>query len=69
MRLTYQDGVFYCSFTDDEYDRMEKHKPLVLDNGSIKVLHDDMTDVLTSVFKESMQKIAELQSQNNTSKK
>tara|TARA_R110000803_G_scaffold24702_3_gene59329 strand:- start:94 stop:303 length:210 start_codon:yes stop_codon:yes gene_type:complete len=69
MRLTYQDGRFYCTFTDDEYDRMEKHEPLVLDNGSIKVLHDDMTDVLTSVFKESMQKIAELQSQKNTSKK
>tara|TARA_R100001377_G_C3187405_1_gene109125 strand:+ start:26 stop:235 length:210 start_codon:yes stop_codon:yes gene_type:complete len=69
MRLTYQDGVFYCSFTDDEYNSMEKHKPLVLDNGSIKVLHDDMTDVLTSVFKESMHKIAELQSQISSGKK
>ena len=51
MRLSYQDGKFYCTFTDDEYDKIEKHKPLVLDNGYIKVLHEDMTNVFTSVWK------------------
>jgi|TARA_R110000796_G_scaffold207343_1_gene323651 hypothetical protein len=69
MRLSYQDGKFYCTFTDDEYDKIEKHKPLVLDNGYIKVLHEDMANVFTSVWKESMQKIAQLRLQMSKGKK
>jgi len=69
MRLSYQDGKFYCTFTDDEYDKIEKHKPLALDNGYIKVLHEDMANVFTSVWKESMQKIAQLRLQMSKGKK
>tara|TARA_R110000822_G_scaffold14928_1_gene52024 strand:- start:485 stop:694 length:210 start_codon:yes stop_codon:yes gene_type:complete len=69
MRLSYQDGKFYCTFTDDEYDKIEKHKPLVLDNGYIKVLHEDMANVFTSVWKEFMQKIAQLRLQMSKGKK
>ena len=69
MRLSYQDGKFYCTFTDDEYNKIEKHKPLVLDNGYIKVLHEDMANVFTSVWKESMQKIAQLRLQMSKGKK
>lgn len=69
MRLSYQDGKFYCTFTDDEYDKIQKHKPLVLDNGYIKVLHEDMANVFTSVWKESMQKIAQLRLQMSKGKK
>ena len=48
MRLSYQDGKFYCTFTDDEYDKIEKHKPLVLDNG---VYNLGMMNFIKKLFK------------------
>jgi len=67
MRLSYQDGKFYCTFTDDEHDKMEKHKPLELNLGLIKVLHDDISLVSSQQWKYAF--YADKKSQKNKSKK
>jgi|TARA_R100000781_G_C4055648_1_gene119276 hypothetical protein len=69
MRLVYQNKKLYCSFTGDEFDRMERGKPLLLDHGYIKVLHNDVVDISTSAWRDDVEKIAELESKKNKGKK
>jgi hypothetical protein len=48
---------------------MERGKPLLLDHGYIKVLHNDVVDISTSAWRDDVEKIAELESKKNKGKK
>lgn len=54
MRITYQNGRLYISLTKNETKDVQENlgKPCEIDIGNIKVLHEDINEVVKQRLKE-----------------
>ena len=54
MRITYQNGKLYVSLTKNEIKDVQENlgKPCEIDIGNIKVLHEDINEVVKQRLKE-----------------
>ena len=54
MRITYQNGKLYVSLTKSEIKDVQENlgKPCEIDIGNIKVLHEDINEVVKQRVKE-----------------
>jgi hypothetical protein len=54
MRITYQNGRLYISLTKNEVKDVQENlgKPCEIDIGNIKVLHEDINEVVKQRLKE-----------------
>jgi hypothetical protein len=57
MRIMYQDGKLLVSLSDDEVDKFHKnkHTPVELPIGFLKVLHEDITHAMQKAWREKVE--------------
>jgi hypothetical protein len=57
MRIMYQDGKLLVSLSDDEVDKFHKnkHTPVELPIGFLKVLHEDITHAMQKAWRERVE--------------
>ena len=57
MRIMYQDGKLLVSLSDDEVDKFykNKHTPVELPIGFLKVLHEDITHAMQKAWREKVE--------------
>ena len=55
MRIIYDNGKLLVSLTDDEADLFykNKHKPIDIGLGSLKVLHEDINNAMSQAWKKN----------------
>ena len=51
MRVVFQDGIIYASYTDEEVDNIGKHKHALIEMTpqELRILHDDVTIELSTI--------------------
>tara|TARA_R110000822_G_scaffold149663_1_gene288744 strand:+ start:793 stop:999 length:207 start_codon:yes stop_codon:yes gene_type:complete len=56
MRIIYDNGKLLVSLTDDEADLFykNKHKPIDIGLGSLKVLHEDINNAMSQAWKDNI---------------
>ena len=49
MRVVFQDGIIYASYTDKEVENIAEHKHALVEMTpqELRLLHDDVTSVVT----------------------
>ena len=54
MRVVFQDGIIYASYTDKEVDNIAKHKHALVEMTpqELRLLHDDVTSVVTDYWRQ-----------------
>tara|TARA_R110000822_G_scaffold188937_1_gene327972 strand:+ start:892 stop:1065 length:174 start_codon:yes stop_codon:yes gene_type:complete len=54
MRVLYQNGKLYISYTKDEIEDLQDNlgKPCEIDIGNLKVLHEDISRIVQERLKE-----------------
>lgn len=54
MRISYEDGSLYMSFTDEEVDQIasNKHKAIKVDIRKLKVLHEDVSNAVLQYWRD-----------------
>ena len=54
MRVVFQDGIIYASYTDKEVDNIAKHKHALIEMTpqELRLLHDDVTNVVTDYWRQ-----------------
>ena len=54
MRISYQSGSLYMSFTDDEVDQIasNKHSAIKVDISKLKVLHEDVSNAVLQYWRD-----------------
>lgn len=57
MRVVFQDGIIYASYTDKEVENIGEHKHQLIEMTpqELRLLHDDVTNVVTERLKENDQ--------------
>jgi|TARA_E500000318_G_scaffold77686_2_gene72469 hypothetical protein len=57
MRILYQNGKLLVSLSDDEVDKFykNKHTPVELPIGFLKVLHEDITRAMQKAWREKVE--------------
>jgi hypothetical protein len=57
MRILYQNGKLLVSLSDDEVDKFykNKHTPVELPIGFLKVLHEDITHAMQKAWREKVE--------------
>ena len=57
MRIMYQDGKLLVSLSDDEVDKFHKnkHTPVEIPIGFLKVLHEDITHAMQKAWREKVE--------------
>jgi len=54
MRISYENGSLYMSFTDEEVDQIasNKHKAIKVDIRKLKVLHEDVSNAVLQYWRD-----------------
>jgi hypothetical protein len=54
MRISYENGSLYMSFTDEEVDQIasNKHTAIKVDIRKLKVLHEDVSNAVLQYWKD-----------------
>ena len=54
MRVVFQEGIIYVSYTDEEVDNIAKHKHQLIEitPQELRLLHDDVTSVVTDYWRQ-----------------
>ena len=54
MRVVFQDGIIYASYTDKEVDNIADHKHALVEMTpqELRILHDDVTNVVTDYWRQ-----------------
>jgi hypothetical protein len=54
MRVVFQDGIIYASYTDEEVENIGKNKHALIEMTSqeLRILHDDVTNVVTDYWRQ-----------------
>ena len=54
MRISYENGSLYMSFTDDEVDQIasNKHTAIKVDIRKLKVLHEDVSNAVLQYWRD-----------------
>ena len=57
MRILYQNGKLLVSLSDDDVDKFykNKHTPVELPIGFLKVLHEDITRAMQKAWREKVE--------------
>ena len=57
MRILYQNGKLLVSLSDDEVDKFykNKHTPVELPIGFLKVLHEDITHAMQKAWRQKVE--------------
>ena len=54
MRVVFQDGIIYASYTDKEVENIAEHKHALIEMTpqELRILHDDVTNVVTDYWRQ-----------------
>jgi|TARA_R100000482_G_scaffold71492_2_gene27173 hypothetical protein len=54
MRINYENGSLYMSFTDEEVDQIasNKHTAIKVDIRKLKVLHEDVSNAVSQYWRD-----------------
>jgi hypothetical protein len=54
MRVVFQDGIIYTSYTDEEVENIGKNKHALIEMTpqELRMLHDDVTNVVTDYWRQ-----------------
>jgi hypothetical protein len=54
MRVVFQDGIIYASYTDEEVESIgkNKHSLIEMTPQELRMLHDDVTNVVTDYWRQ-----------------
>ena len=54
MRVVFQDGIIYASYTDEEVENIgkNKHALIKMTPQELRILHDDVTNVVTDYWRQ-----------------
>ena len=54
MRVVFQDGIIYASYTDKEVEILshEEHAMIEITPQELRLLHDDVTNVVTDYWRQ-----------------